>query len=967
MGEKAYSKACSLLSSETTLAPINDDTIYELRRLHQPATTSPWDCTQLNTSSAPPDAPFVDCLPESHFYDNILKTLKSFPPLSAPGPSGLRAQHLVEALHVRTMEERNRFYLALENWIRASSSSKLPKWSAEWLGAAKLVPLCQRQSTKIRPIAVGEVLRRLTGKLLLNYLTPSVRSYLTPIQLGVGVSTATELITHCVKETLDSNPEKFLLQVDLSNAFNSLHRRTMLKAVDRAAPALSAFCHYLYDTPTPLLCGTAVLSSCEGTQQGDPLGPALFCLAIHPVLKELQNAAAIDWQGWYMDDGSIIGSHELISFAVTFLKERFSALGLILNTKKSVFLSPCAPSAVTHCGPIMRTSWNQGASVLGIPIGSADTVSRTLTTAFDNLQRLLNRLPLLEFNQGSFLLLKWCLGCQKLTHLWRLIWSEETLALAERTEAALRHSLECMVGLGLTDRAWAEANLPVSLGGLGISNPLLLRSSAYVASTLSYLSNRDLVTSGETPTVLGSTFWGAIQFIHSYVSPAILMKQHLPLGSWIENKSVPSIHDICAGKLFLQSTWSAAIHDQLSSIVMTSATHRDRIRLSCQKTPHSGTWLSATPNEAMGMTLSNCDLRLLLRFRLGLPVYPSLVVGTPCPFCQRALDPHGDHMVSCQTSGFWTRHNAVRDTIQHIAEAAGLIVKTEVPVEGKARPADLLMTPWKGGKSIAVDLTLVHPLNASSLWSADNDAVSRAEQVKVLKYSDLCDRAHLLFSPAGLDTFGGPGPMALDFLKTLFNTYAQHQSTDESQQARSVLIAGCWERLTMAVAKAVAFQLSRLAYPMPSASHGYVSPRVGSPQGRLESSTTADVNQESMVPLRASPSHTQAATALAANDPAVAERGVPPQDRNDSTSASSSQGPTTPPTRASQSLAQATATPVGPSKRPAASTIITRQGPGQSAATTVQAYAAATPVRPSERPSQAAVTSLHNRARGRTK
>ena len=76
-----------------------------------------------------------------------------------------------------------------------------------------------------------------------------MRSYLTPIQLGVGVSTATELITHCVKETLDSNPEKFLLQVDLSNAFNSLHRRTMLKAVDRAAPALSAFCHYLYDTP----------------------------------------------------------------------------------------------------------------------------------------------------------------------------------------------------------------------------------------------------------------------------------------------------------------------------------------------------------------------------------------------------------------------------------------------------------------------------------------------------------------------------------------------------------------------------------------------------------------------------------------------------------------------------------------------------------------------------------------------
>jgi len=402
----------------------------------------------------------------------------------------------------------------------------------------------------------------------------------------------------------------------------------MLKAVDQAAPALSAFCHYLYDAPTPLLCGNnAVIPSCEGTQQGDPLGPALFCLAIHPVLKELQSAAPIDWQGWYMDDGSIIGSHEQISFVVAFLNERFRALGLTLNTKKSVSLSPCAPPAVTHCGPITRTSWNQGASVLGIPIGSADAVSRSLTTAFDKLQWLLNRLPLLEFNQGSFMLLKWCLGCQKLTHFWRLIWSEETLALAERTEAALRLSLECLVGLGLTDRAWAEANLPVSLGGLGISNPLLLRASAYVASSLSYLSNHDLVTSSETPTALGGTFWCAIQAIHSYVSPAILMKHKLPLGSWIENKNVPSIYDICAGKLFSQSTWSAVIHDQLSSYVMTSATLRDRIRLSCLQTPHSGTWLSATPNEALGMTLSNCDLRLLLRFRLGLPVYPSLVSG----------------------------------------------------------------------------------------------------------------------------------------------------------------------------------------------------------------------------------------------------------------------------------------------------------------------------------------------------
>jgi len=126
-----------------------------------------------------------------------------------------------------------------------------------------------------------------------------------------------------------------------------------------------------------------------------------------------------------------------------------------------------------------------------------------------------------------------------------------------------------------------------------------------------------------------------------------------------------------------------------------------------------------------------------------------------------------------------------------------------------------MITPWKGGKSLACDFTLVHPLNPGSAWSTSNKATTDAEGVKVQKYGNLCQRAGLLFTPAGLDTFGAPGPAAMEFLKELFNLYAQHHAIEELQTARSCAINECWERTSMAVAKAVAFQLSRLEYPIP--------------------------------------------------------------------------------------------------------------------------------------------------------
>ena len=48
------------------------------------------------------------------------------------------------------------------------------------------------------------------------------------------------------------------------------------------------------------------VSSAVGIQQGDPLGPMLFCLGIHNLVSSLSSEFTV----FYLDDGTIGGSFE---------------------------------------------------------------------------------------------------------------------------------------------------------------------------------------------------------------------------------------------------------------------------------------------------------------------------------------------------------------------------------------------------------------------------------------------------------------------------------------------------------------------------------------------------------------------------------------------------------------------------------------------------------------------------------
>ena len=118
-----------------------------------------------------------------------------------------------------------------------------------------------------------------------------------------------------------------MVKLDFKNTFNFLRRDNILEAVRSTCPELFHFVYSAYSTPSSLFCGEYIIQSEEGVQQGDPLGPLLFCLTIHPIISRLQSEIKV----FYLDDGTLGGPVEAIRQDLQQLELEAAELGLQLN------------------------------------------------------------------------------------------------------------------------------------------------------------------------------------------------------------------------------------------------------------------------------------------------------------------------------------------------------------------------------------------------------------------------------------------------------------------------------------------------------------------------------------------------------------------------------------------------------------------------------------------------------------
>ena len=260
--------------------------------------------------------------------DKVRDAIRSFPAGSSGGPDGFRPQHMLDLVNCR--ESSSTLVSDLTDFINLLFSGHCPPQVRTLLFGGKLLAL-NKKDGGLRPIAVGYYWRRLASKCANSYALEKLGSYFGHVQLGVGVPGGCEAAIHAARRFVsDMSRDQVVVKLDFKNAFNSIHRDIMLELVASELPELYHFCHLAYGASTTLQFGDEAIWSAEGVQQGDPLGPLLFCLVLHPILLSLDSPLKIG----FMDDVTLGGDIALVADDVERIAIQGASVGLELNHAK---------------------------------------------------------------------------------------------------------------------------------------------------------------------------------------------------------------------------------------------------------------------------------------------------------------------------------------------------------------------------------------------------------------------------------------------------------------------------------------------------------------------------------------------------------------------------------------------------------------------------------------------------------
>ena len=293
---------------------------------------------------------------------------------------------------------------------------------------------------------------------------------------------------------------KLVLTIDFKNAFNHVSRQRFLEEVDEHMPGMSRWAQWCYCVSARLAYGSHLIQSRCGVQQGDPLGPLLFSLAIHPIALRLAGLGRggnpgrrLDLCFFYLDDGVLAGDPLAVAEALKTLIEECPALGLTLELSKSelVVMNDEVSQDLHRLFPrdllidqetgecrVRRRNFE----LLGAPFGSSEFCGQDANERINKALPLLRKLENMPDPQVGTRLLRRCAGFCKLLFSIRVVPSVAHQTELTRFVYNVRATFQALTGLTTVESQWEQACRCFALAGVGLRSCARHAHPAYIAS-----------------------------------------------------------------------------------------------------------------------------------------------------------------------------------------------------------------------------------------------------------------------------------------------------------------------------------------------------------------------------------------------------------------------------------------------------------------------------------------------------
>ena len=666
----------------------------------------------------------------------------------AAGPSGL------DALSWRRLctafgQKSNDLCAALAAVSRRISTTFIDPATLLAYTSCRLIPL--DKCPGVRPIGVGEVVRRIIGKAVMKIVKYDLQDAVGTIQLCAGQDAGCEAAIHAMEQIFADEDTEAMILVDASNAFNCLNRQVTLLNCGTVCPALSHILINTYRNSSQLFVDGQCILSKEGTTQGDPLAMAMYAIGTQPLIRRLDGIAK---QAWYADDSAAGSSLEGLRRWWDLLVAIGPLYGYFPNGSKTHVLAKprhaeAAKEIFEGTGMVISTD---GERYLGGALGTSSFVRQYVERKVECWINEVEKLSKIAETQPHAAYAAFTHGLSsKWNYLLRVTdWEEnQSKDVLESLENAINtRFIPALTGQPPPGEHMREMlALPARLGGLGLTNPA---ASAKEQRAVSKRISAPLVDR--------------------------VVNQDHQLGS-CHSVQQSIKRSIKHAKCMKQKEDAKDLQRNLPNTLQRS------MELSQEK--GASTWLTSLPIDEHGFALPKAAFRDSLSLRYGWPLQNSP------SHCSCGQQFSVEHALTCKTGGFpAVRHNEVRDitatlltevchgvtTEPHLQPLSGESLSHRSAITEDNARLDVAMYGFWGGRfeKAFVDVRVFNPSAQSNRHGSLSSVYRKHEQEKRRHYDQrVREIEHATFTPLVLSTTGGMGRAATTFYKRLASMVAE--------------------------------------------------------------------------------------------------------------------------------------------------------------------------------------------------